>query len=281
MKTILVATDLSERSDRAVLRALRLAAATGAECHALFVTDDLPQDIAGPLQASAEERLRRFLDAAPGGGGRAHARTVAGHPVEAIRDTAAEIGADLVVLGQHRPRPFLDALRETSMERLVRILPRPVLLVRNPADQDYRNVLVPVSFSAACAAALRAARDVAPEAVLSSFHALHIPFRGITGEGPDSAMARQMVSEVEMARGAWLKGEELPADLPEVEIIPGGLIQTFERRMQSTGADMVALGAHTRGRYVVSGLGSFAAGLIRHPPADLLIARPAAQPPAH
>ncbi|MDH3262397.1 MAG: universal stress protein [Paracoccaceae bacterium] len=274
MKKILVATDLSERSDRAVRRALRLAALSGAECHVLFVVDDsLPQDIAQTLLKDAGLRLRRFLDAAPGGGAAAQDTAVLGDPITTVCDKAAELGADLVVLGLHRPRPFLDALRETTMERLVRLLRLPVLLVRDPADHDYQSVLAAVSFSPACAAALRAARWVAPSARISAFHANLIPFAGFTGEGPGSATARQMAREAEAACEEWAGSEALPADLAEVEIVTGSLGQVFERQLRTTGADLVALGAHTRSVYLASSLGSFAAELIRNPPTDLLIAR--------
>lgn len=274
MKNILVATDISERSDRAVQRALKLAAASGAECHALFVADDsLPGDIAEPMRAEVEARLRRILDAAPVGEA-ARAIALVGDPVAAICDHAAAIGADLVVLGLHRPRPFLDALRETTMERLVRLLPQPVLLVRDPADHDYRKVLVPVSLSPACASALRAARAVAPDAKLHAFHAIHVPYGGLTGESKDGAMARAMRREAEAARAEWSAAGALPKDMAEVDLISGSLRQILERKLQATGADLVALGAHTRNLYLASGLGTFTAEMIRNPPTDLLIARP-------
>lgn len=274
MQTILVTTDLSERADRAVSRALRLAASTGADCHVLFVSDDnLPQDLAATLRDKGESRLRRFLDAAPHGR-RAKVIASLGDPVPTICDTAAALNADLVVLGLHRPRPFLDALRETTMERLVRHLPQPVLLVRDPADHDYRSVLAAVSFSPACASALRAARAIAPEARISGFHAIHIPFVGLTGEGPGSATARQMLHEAETARNEWTRSEDLPPELAEVTMITDGITQAFERQLVAKEADLVALGAHTRSHYLANGLGSFAAALIRNPPTDLLIARP-------
>lgn len=280
MKTILVATDLSERSDRAVRRALRLAASSGAECHALYVADDdLPQDIADTLRAKAEERLRRLLDAAPGGA-EARCHALVGDPVATIRDRAAGIGADLVVLGLHRPRPFLDALRETTMERLTRLLPQPVLLVRDPADHDYASVLAPVSLSPSCAAALRAARALAPEARLSAFHAIYVPYGGLTGEGPGGTMARQMRREAEAARTEWAAAAGLEGDLAEVTMITGSLRQVFDRRLEATGADLAALGADTRTLYLASGLGSFIAEMIRNPPTDLLLARAGGVEPA-
>lgn len=276
MKTILVSTDLSERSDRAVRRALRIAGATGAKCHVLYVCDDsLPEDICASLRSTAEARLRQFLDGATVGGKSAEALCEVGDPVSTVCDTAARLNADLVVLGLHRPRPFLDALRETTMERLVRLLRQPVLLVRDPADHDYRSIVAAISFSPACAAALRAAHAIAPHAGISAFHAIHIPFAGLTGEGPGSDTARYMVKEAETAREAWIRAESLPPELSGVTMITDGLNAAFTRQIEASKADLIALGAHTRSSYLANGLGGFAASLIRHPPADLLIARPA------
>lgn len=275
MKTILVATDLSERSDRAVRRALRLAGATGARCHVLNISDDsLPEDLAAQQREAAQSRLRRFLDAVPGGD-KAKAEAVVGDAVPTLCDTATRLQADLVVLGLHRPRPILDALRETTMERLVRLLPQPVLLVRDPADHDYSSVVTAVSFSPACAAALRAARIVAPQARITAFHAIHIPFAGLTGEGPGSGVAHQMQAEAEAARKDWMRTEDLSPDLAQVTMLTDGLNETLSRQLRAAEADLVALGAHTRSRYLAGGLGGFTGSLIRHPPTDILIAQPA------
>ncbi|AZQ69050.1 universal stress protein [Silicimonas algicola] len=60
MKHIVVATDMSERSDRALARALSLARETGARCTVTSVVEDaLPEDLANQLCESTH--ARQFL----------------------------------------------------------------------------------------------------------------------------------------------------------------------------------------------------------------------------
>ncbi|MBV7409478.1 universal stress protein [Maritimibacter sp. DP1N21-5] len=272
MDNILVATDLSPRSDRAVLRALSLARDNKATCHIVHVVDDaIPEVLADPVLSGARERLRLFT-AEYGEGGTVEVHVIHGDPRQAIPETAAQVGAKLVVLGMHRPRFLLDALRETTMEALVRTVAAPVLVVKDPADHDYGPVLVPVSFSPACAAAIRAARTIAPKAERLTYHAIHLPFPGLTGEKHGGQMDRYLTREAEVAKEEWIRKEDIGDE--EVRMVTGGLRETLFGFVETQKPTLIALGAHTRSVASVFTLGSFAAHLIRNAPTDLLIARP-------
>ncbi|GKY87824.1 universal stress protein [Sinisalibacter aestuarii] len=274
MKTILVATDLSERSDRAVRRALRLAAQFGADCHVLHIVDDsLPTDMAEPLRAEAELRLRRFVTHNQGDVD-ARVHVLIGDPPSVVPAEARALDADLVVVGLHRPRAILDRLRETTMERIVRLLNRPVLLVRDTADHDYGRALVPVSFSPACASALRAANTLAPQGEITVFHAVYLPFAGLTREHPGGPMDRELTREAKAVCEHWRDTEKLTGPEGRVSFTSGSLSEVFQRKLAEVQPDLVALGAHTRGPLAVYTLGSFAADLLRDPPTDLLLAHP-------
>jgi nucleotide-binding universal stress UspA family protein len=160
------------------------------------------------------------------------------------------------------------------MERLVKQNRRPVLLVKNPSAAPYRTVLVPVSFSASCAAALRLARVLAPDARLTKFHALHVPFAGLTSDQPDSHATRQMLAEAEAQRSLWARIHDLPDDLADVPVLTGGLSQVLASQIKATSPDLICIGAHSRSGLSPYTLGSFAAQLIRDPATDLLIVRP-------
>lgn len=274
MKTFVVATDLSERSDRAVRRAIRLARKHDAACHVLHVVDvALPADMAEGLRAEVETRLRRFVDAQPGGTA-AKVAAVTGDPLVTIAQEARRLEADIVLFGLHRSRPFLDNLRETTVERMVRMSRRPALLVRDPADHDYARILAPVSFSGACATALSAARRLAPQAEISAVHAVYLPFAGLTREHPGGAMDTELTAEAEATRGEWCTAQGLPEELCVVTPISGSLGEVIDRHIRSFKPDMIALGAHTRSRFSTHSLGSFAAALLHDPPTDILLAHP-------
>jgi len=276
MTMILVAHDLSARSDRALARALRLAHQTGRSLRLISVVDD---DLPGAALARRLTEAEALLDQALVVAGARSAgiavtrAAIAGDPAQAIPAEAHGEHAGLIVLGLHRPRPFLDALRETTMERVVRLIRLPVLLVRDAAAQDYARVLIAVSFSAACAAAVQAARMVAPAADLRAFHALHIPFVGLTGEGPGSAMDRAMTREAQAMCDEWTTRAPLPEGMAATRIDTGSFGQLMQAHIAEFRPDLLALGAHTRGGLALFALGSTTAGLIRDPPCDLLVAR--------
>ena len=273
MTSILVATDLSTRSDRAVQRAVRLSAKLRLPCRIVSVVDDdLPDDILADRVRDVSQRLERFAASLAAPGQEVTSAVVPGDPHQAILEQAEAHDAALIVLGLHRSRPFLDLFRETTMVRVVRGSLRPVLLVHDQAVQDYARVLVPVSFSPSCAAALRMADTVAPGADLRSFHAVPIPYSGLTGEGPGSATARDLCDLATRQRDAWLAGLDLPHTLPEIEIISGGITETIGR-MTAVKPDLIAVGAHTRSGFSPNVLGSFVTDLIFAPPCDLLVVR--------
>lgn len=274
MNVFLAATDLSERSDRAVRRALRLARAHHAACHVLHVVDEaLPPDMAGRLRNEAEAWLARFVAAEPDGSS-ATCSAVIGDPVAAIAEAARRLDAGIVVFGLHRPRTFLDTLRETSVERMVRLVARPALLVRDPADHDYARILAPVSFSPACAKALSAARDLAPKAEIAGIHAVHLPFEAMTFDHPGGSMERALIREAEATRTEWCAAQGLADELCAVSPVTGSLGEVIDRRIRSFKPDLIALGVHTRNRLAPHTVGSFAAALLRDPPTDILLAHP-------
>lgn len=270
MDTIIVATDLSDRSEPALERALNLAAANGAACHVVSVVDDaLPIELSDQLAEGIEERIAKALK-----GRSSSAKTeisvLRGDVAEMLIRFASMQDADLIVLGLHRRRMFLDNFRETTMTRIVAASRTPVLLVKDGGADDYTNALVPVSFSPSCAGAIRAARAVAQDAKIATFHALHVPFQGLTG-GSDSDLARAVRIEAEDARDAWLDKQALAGEIDNPEIVTGAFRIVLDQKMQEAQPDVLAIGAHTRSGLAVQKLGGFAAELVRDPPVDLLI----------
>lgn len=274
MKSILVGSDLSERSDRAVRRSLHLAKSHGATCHVIHVVDDsMPKSIAKKVRDDAEDELRRYVDA-EGSGASVETVALIGDPLEVIPEQAAQRGAELLVLGIHRPRRFLDRVRESTMECLVRITQKPVLLVSEFVEKDYERVLAPLSFSPACAAALKTAHMVAPNATVTSFHALHLPFSALTREKPGGMMDQEMTEQARQALTSWRAKEGLSAVESAVEIVTGSLWEVLSQKIDTARPDLIALGAHTRSAMAAFTLGSFTADLVRDPPTDLLLAHP-------
>jgi nucleotide-binding universal stress UspA family protein len=275
MHHILAATDLSPRADRAVARAFRLADGHGALLTVMTVIDEaMPDRLARVMRPETEAHLRSFCAGLSEGGRIPFAtRVVQGDPSAAIPELATAIRADLIVMGLHRKRSFLDTIRETTLERTVRLTPAPALLVRDTADHDYATILCPVDFTPASAAAVTAARALAPEAGLTSFHAVAPPVSGQPAFDARAEAAGGHLRNAEDARARWMDTQPLPVGIEAPDLRVGALLTVFSSEFAKTAPDLVAVGAHTRMGLAGRILGSFATDLVRDPPADLLIAR--------
>jgi len=145
-KTILVPTDFSDCSDRAVAYAAEVAARVSASLVLLHVSPP-PPDFGYPLPESAAfqvaewtKTLRERRDAAMAALTEESKpfdamveislRVEEGDAVEAIVKAAADSGADLVVVGSHGRRGLKRAMLGSVAERVVRLSPVPTLVVR-------------------------------------------------------------------------------------------------------------------------------------------------------
>lgn len=156
VKRLLVATDLSARSERAVGRAANLARQFKAELVLLHVVDD---DQPPRLVAAARRESEQLLRAAAKdlGGRRPEVLVRAGDPFEVVVQTAGESAVDLVVMGAHRKRILRDVFIGTTIERVMRTGRHPVLMVNRPPGDPYHRALVASDLSEASAGALRTA----------------------------------------------------------------------------------------------------------------------------
>lgn len=273
-ETVLVGSDLSARSDRAVQRAFMLAREHSAQVILASVIDDaMPEEITKALAAQAEEMLRRsagFL-----GRDTSHSVVVrVGHPATEMIALAAEHSPDLVVLGTHRDRSFLAALHETTAQRIVRLTDRSVLVVADPADHPYDQIVAATDFSPGAMTALRAGHRLAPKAKITPVHMLQIPYSGMLGTSSDASrsLEQSFRNDASEANLRWRQDLDLPAS--DTRFVVGAAYGGLQQAVRETGATLLTVGAHGRVAAPRSLLGSLATDLMRAPITDLLVARP-------
>lgn len=269
IKSLLIASDLSERSDRAIQRGFMLAAEMGARATVVSIVDDsLPEE----LIAELERRSRDLLHATASSlAGNVEFEIIVrrGDAISQLVEIVNSGGFDMAVVGIHRSRGVFDGLRPTTVESVVSQSLRPILLVAAPAHAAYGRVLAPVGFSPACQRAVEVSLCLAPKAAFRLFHAWMAPFEGLTG-GASSDFARAVQRETAAQATAW--SASLPASLAKVDLIHDSVAQGLSREMKSFAPDLLAVGANTRA-VSFTGLGHFTADLVRDPPCDVLIAR--------
>ena len=259
MQRIIVASDLSERSRPAIKRAVELAISAYAKLLVLnIVNDDTPADVSHQLSVGAQTILaEQVAQDADGRALDAEIKVVVGDPLNEINLATKDFNADLLILGPHRRRVFLDQIRETTMEHLIRSSTIPVLLVAREADHAYQRVLCGIALSPACAAALHRVSVVAPQADLTLFHAHEVSFR----------------QEAERDYETWKAVHPITKDLRDPTFVEASANDALEDLLENGKNDLLAIGGHTGsagGRYR---LGSFTASMIRNPPCDVLIAK--------
>ena len=146
---ILAATDFSTRSNRALRQAGLLAQPANAQLHIVHVVDDdQPEELVRMETREAERVLNEQTGAMPElRGVPTRPMVVTGDPFEGILRTAADVNADLIVMGSHRKQLLLDIFIGTTIERVIRKGPFPVLMVNNEAQRRYEKVVAPVDMS--------------------------------------------------------------------------------------------------------------------------------------
>lgn len=149
MKRILVATDFSERSDRALRRATLLARHAGAKMTLITAVDeDRPRRLIDEEKREAEALLRdmsatiRDVDHTC-----CEVKVIVAEPSQAIVQFAAEMAPDLLVIGPHRRQLFRDIFVGTTAERTIRNARCPVLMVNSAPAAPYKNVLLTTDLS--------------------------------------------------------------------------------------------------------------------------------------
>ncbi|MCC5999358.1 MAG: universal stress protein [Pararhodobacter sp.] len=290
--SVIAATDLTPRSAHVIGRAAAMARLLDARlivAHAqpaAAATDPAPEKKTNGINALSEigRKLVRRAPVADTLRGpdeiKAEARALdpqavlhmlQGAPETALAALAERESAALVVLGLHRERRVLDALRLTTMERIVQGLGAPVLIAVQPPARPYRTVLALTDYSPGSAAALAMAARLAPGASFRALHMLTLPL-GVRFS-PDDPACDAEITRAEQARDGFLTTQGLPELAEPPLMVPGNLHTLLQLYGDELSVDLLCIGQNS-GRDSFR-LGHYARDLMRAPPVDLLIGRAA------
>jgi len=277
MKTILMATDLSARSDRALERAVFLAKRLGAELKVLHVIDDgLPTSIAEAQEGVARQALlEQIEERAVDGGPSFSIEIVFGRAYAEILRFSEKLNADLIILGIHRDGKFREMYRGTTAERVIRAGNCPVLVVRDRAANPYQRIMIGVDFSVYSRRAIEFSVKFVPDGVFHLVHAFDVPFRGfLSGANIGQEITKkhqvqfQKMIDEEMA--AFLSG--LGENAPKFERVmqEGTVREVIHGQIDKLKPDLLVIGTHGRTGVAHAFLGSVAEDLLANPPCDVL-----------
>lgn len=275
---LLLATDLSARCDRALDRAAQLAREWEADLIALNVLDPgaaADQALAQMRGEGDEEALRiarkqLARDLSRTGVRAAMRITRADDAAAAIRGAAQEADCGLVVTGVARNETLGRFLLGSTVERLARSLPQPLLVVRNRPHGPYRRIVVATDFSEPSHHALQVAARLFPPRALVLYHARQAPF----GSRPDGVRPGNGAGAAGRECSDFATASGLGAEVALRPVLEYGALETaLTRYVRAHRIELVVMGTHGRSGVMSILLGSSAARLLDWLPCDALVVR--------
>ena len=279
MDRLLLATDFSTRSDRALRRAALIADKSGAAITLLHVIDDdqpkylidRHHQAAAMLLEDAVKTIRQFDRV------EADMNIMTGDVASSIVQVAEEIDAAMIVVGPYR-RKLKNIFIGTTAERTIERSDRPVLMANGMPSGVYERTFLALDLDDASRSAVRAARALGliEGTEVTAMHAFDAPAAGMMRramEVPD-AIDHYVAGEEAQARP---KVEEFLAELdvrPEllllrpIEAVPA---QSILACAEAENAELVVVGANRRRGAERLLLRSVATEILRQADCDVLV----------
>ncbi len=267
-RPILVATDLSARSDRAVDRAFYLAKRSNVPLLVCHVVES-----GSRLEGDADLAVAAVRSVLPDPMADVEILVCDGSAPEVLLEQAIEHDCGLIVTGVARYNHPGDFFIGTAVDRIVREAASPVLVVKQRSRTDYRTILAATDFSTCSRHALLTAARLFPSADIHLVHAFHVPFEGFLSVDQNLEEFRSQAQE---EFDAFLRDAAIAAEVRE-RISPHlrygetqGVVQQLVHEVRT---DLVVLGTHGRSGISKAFFGSMAEALLRCVQSDTMVVR--------
>lgn len=267
-KPILVATDLSARSDRAIDRATLLARQWGVRLIVLHALEPGSQ-----LEARPELAGQAIRAALPDPQANVSIVPAIGPAPTVIVEAAASAGCGLIVTGVARFNHVGDYFIGTAVDHVVRHATAPVLVVKQRPHEPYTSILVATDYSSCSLEALLTAARLFPDAALHLIHSYHVPYEGWL---PSDEVKQEVTREAQAELDAFVADPAIP-DTVRARISArlgyGESHTVVWNAADEVGANLVVFGTHGRSGFIPAVIGSMAESLLRCVPHDTLMVR--------
>jgi nucleotide-binding universal stress UspA family protein len=279
MDRLLVATDSSARSDRALRRASLIARKLGASITLVHVVDAEQSErlVEADRAATSDLLTETVATLRQGDGIDADWMVKVDDVVGGILSSAGDLAADLIVIGPNRRR-LRDIFIGTTAERLVQQSDFPLLVAVESPTADYRKTLLAIDFDEASRSVGRKAlaMGIFDHTDVVVMHAFDAPAQGMMRR---AMMHSEEIDDYIESEGSvaadrleQLRDElGLPRTEHSVVALTGGPARTILQSAQSEGCDLILLGATQRRGLERALVGSVTADVIRDAHRDILI----------
>jgi nucleotide-binding universal stress UspA family protein len=279
VQRLIVATDFSERSDRALRRATLLARQYAASLGLVHVVDDdQPERIVAIERREAEQLLSELAETVRQSDGiPCAAEVVLADPFEGIVRAAEAARPDVLVIGPHRRQVLRDVFVGTTAERTLRAAGCPVLMANAPPVGRYRRILLATDFSESAmqAAGKLLELGISRECDLVLLHVFEAPAVDLVARAAIPSETRQVYLEEARSAAArdlhsFAGGSDLGALRQIVRRGQGSIAREILSVADDEQIDLIVLGTRGRSGAARVVLGSVAEEVLRSARHDVL-----------
>ena len=273
VKTILCAIDLSDISTHVLGLAAEFAEACDAKLLVLHVVeiwdkryDFIVAEIGKRIEVEAYGKVQSELDRLGKSKGIPVEVVVQkGQAIATIQDAIKKLQPDLVVMGSHGRRGMDNLLLGSVAERILRVSPVSVLVVRPPKNPDIYTLLCAVDLSDCSRTALERAIEIAKLDKVASIKVLHV------FEVPIGYLEAGMSYETALSKTREIHQREFDAFLEPYKTCGVALEQVLDegspaslvvKYAESIKADLLVIGAHGKSRLTAMLIGGISTKIV-------------------
>lgn len=292
LKRIVVALSMEDDSIQIAQRAMQLSSQHQAEIVAVHVIEGAPVSdqllpphlnmdaLSGQMVVQRTREVQALFE-----GSSSSVVVETGKPHAVIDRLARSYRADLLVIGPGNAKTLREKVFGSTADRVIRVAPCPVLVVRSPSLGPYRHIAIGVDFSDYAKAAARHAFRLAPDASRELLHTVEIPLsfeQAMLKAGtPQADIERYRKAKTGAARSELIRlygeADRLPKGA-RIRVRHGDAAAVLLRASRQRGTDLIAIG--TQGANAVSQhlLGSVARKVLAGANCDVLVVSASALP---
>jgi nucleotide-binding universal stress UspA family protein len=186
------------------------------------------------------------------------------------------LDASLVVLGAHGGGFVRDLFVGSTVDKVLRKLTRPLLIVKREPQVPYRKILIAVDFSEASWRATKFAMNIASHAHITVLHAFEVPFHAkLHSAGVDYKLIQFYEAEVQVQKKMEMHRFVSELETPNVSLTgiteQGAAIEVIRRKMETLEPDLVVMGKYGQTEREEMLLGSVIKYMIQAADCDVLV----------
>ncbi|SCY39041.1 universal stress protein [Nitrosospira sp. Nsp13] len=290
IKRIMVATDMAAFAKRAESRAAMLAHDLGSESlHLLHIIDNVALEALrhlGTAPLETEQRLmessRQQLAEIEHGLTEKYGIQVTtttlnvGRAYTEIVHYAELMDASLVVLGAHGGGVVRDLFIGSTVDKVLRKLIQPLLIVKREPEVPYQKILILVDFSEASWRATKFAVSIAPHAHITALQASEVPLHAqLHSAGIDYNLIQFYEAEAHAQKGMEMR--QFVSNLEASGISANGIVKrgaaydVIRKQMEILEPDLVVMGKYGQTEKEEKLLGSVIKRVIQDADCDVLV----------